>query len=554
MNFLNDRKRVGVMRNLPAFFIILLLMLPVLFLILRLDFGFNENWIHFKTYLLGDAASNTALLVIGTVLTSGTIGVLLAYGVTVYDFPFRRAIRWLLYLPLTIPPYIAAYVYSGMTSYTGVIQTTLRGWGIILEPGSMSISSIKGAVFIYTITLYPYVYGIVRSFLENHSAGFIETARLHGFKAWRILFKVIFPLVRIPLIGGATLVIMEVTSDYGVVKYFGIRTLSSSIFSLWFGMGDSGVAVRLSFYIMVAIIVFLALEDLFRGGRRYGVSGMQPRRIEPVLLKGFKGKALSTMMISFLLISFIVPVLQMIYWATMAYEKVRLDNLSVIAFDSLFYSLLAAAIIILISVALCHLQRWLNPNFKKVVGKLTQTGYAVPGAIIAIGTIMAFVSIDSTLYPLYKWIDPSTKKLVLSTSTIMLLFAFVIRYMSIGYNTVNSGFSKIGTGFNDAARIMGKTPRRALLQVEIPMMLNSLASGFLLVFIDIMKELPLTLLLRPFNFNTLASRAYEYANDERILESSIPSLLIIGICMVSIAVFVAINRKSRKGDKFDVEN
>jgi iron(III) transport system permease protein len=200
------------------------------------------------------------------------------------------------------------------------------------------------------------------------------------------------------------------------------------------------------------------------------------------------------------------------------------------------------------------LQRWLNPNFKKAVGKLTQTGYAVPGAIIAIGTIMAFVSIDSTLYPLYKLIDPSTKKLVLSTSTIMLLFAFVIRYMSIGYNTVNSGFSKIGTGFNDAARIMGKTPGRALLQVEIPMMLNSLASGFLLVFIDIMKELPLTLLLRPFNFNTLASRAYEYANDERILESSIPSLLIIVICMVSIAVFVAINRKSRKGDKFDVEN
>jgi iron(III) transport system permease protein len=528
-----------------AFLSIIIINLPIIAIVSRVNFSSNSNWKHFKQYLLPDAVSNTLLLVIITLLLSGTIGVLLATAVALFDFPLKRFFEWVLYIPITIPPYIAAYVYAGMLSYTGIIQRLCRGWGISFPPEWLDIMNVRGAVFIYSITLYPYIYGVIKSFLENHSGNLIDTARVLGYKPVKLFIKVILPLIRIPLIGGLMLVMMEVVSDYGVIKYFNIQTVSSTIFNSWFGMGETGVSIRLSFYVMIFIIALQVIEEIMRGRKKYNLGSGRARPITAIKLKGFKRYAMIFFLILFITVAFLIPVGQMVVWAILAFQKVSLANLSQIIFNTLLYSTLATIIILILNILIAHSRRWMSTKSGFIMSKLTQLGYSMPGAIIAIGTITIFVAFDGLLHPLYRFFDPNAKKLLLSTSVTMLVFAFVVRYMAIGYNSVNSAFAKVGLKYNDAARTLGISRTKAMLKVELPMLKNSLIAGFILTFIDILKELPLTLLLRPFNYNTLASRVYEYANDERIHEASVPALIIIFLSILAVILLVRIN--SRKG-------
>ncbi|MDK2810298.1 MAG: iron(III) transport system permease protein [Petroclostridium sp.] len=541
---MNIQRKVS-MRSVLAFLSIIIINLPIIAIVSRVNFSSNSNWKHFKQYLLPDAVSNTLLLVIITLLLSGTIGVLLATAVALFDFPLKRFFEWVLYIPITIPPYIAAYVYAGMLSYTGIIQRLCRGWGISFPPEWLDIMNVRGAVFIYSITLYPYIYGVIKSFLENHSGNLIDTARVLGYKPVKLFIKVILPLIRIPLIGGLMLVMMEVVSDYGVIKYFNIQTVSSTIFNSWFGMGETGVSIRLSFYVMIFIIALQVIEEIMRGRKKYNLGSGRARPITAIKLKGFKRYAMIFFLILFITVAFLIPVGQMVVWAILAFQKVSLANLSQIIFNTLLYSTLATIIILILNILIAHSRRWMSTKSGFIMSKLTQLGYSMPGAIIAIGTITIFVAFDGLLHPLYRFFDPNAKKLLLSTSVTMLVFAFVVRYMAIGYNSVNSAFAKVGLKYNDAARTLGISRTKAMLKVELPMLKNSLIAGFILTFIDILKELPLTLLLRPFNYNTLASRVYEYANDERIHEASVPALIIIFLSILAVILLVRIN--SRKG-------
>lgn len=530
-----------------SFLILFSAVLPVLAILLKVDFSGSEEWTRFSEYLLQDAVVQTLTIVFFSLLLSSFIGVTLAVLVAMFDFPFRSFFKWLFYLPLTIPPYIAAYVFAGMLGYTGAVQTTLRNYGIIVSPGSLDIMNIRGAVVIYAITLYPYVYAPVRSFLENHASELIEVARLHGYSPSRIFMKVVLPLIRLPLAGGLTLVMMEIIGDYGVARYFNLKTVSSAIFGSWFGSGDTGVALRLSFYLMVIVVGFLFIDDMTRGRKRYGMQGV--RQLKPYRLKGAWKLLVITILTLSSLIVFFIPVGQMLHWAVVSFGKVNLGETGRIVSDTLTYSLLASLIILIVNTLIVSTSRWLPKGVSKLMTKLSQLGYSIPGAVIAIGTITLFVWFDSNLFPIYRWFDPGVRKLVLSTSTAMLTYAFVVRYMAAGYNSVSSGFSKIGTRYSEAAQTLGKGRLYALWKVELPVIKGSLVTGFILTFIDILKELPLTLLLRPFNFNTLATRSYEYANDERIMEASVPALMIILICMMALLAFAAVNRQ--KGVKTD---
>lgn len=540
-----NTKGKASMRVVLAFLSIIIINLPIIAIVNRVDFSPSGNWEHYKQYLLQDAVGNTLILVIYALLLSGAIGILLAVAVALFDFPLKRFFEWVLYIPIAIPPFIAAYVYAGMLSYTGIIQRLCRDFGLSLHREWLDIMNIRGAVFIYSITLYPYIYGAVKSFLENHSGNFIDTARVLGYKPVKVFIKVILPLVRIPLIGGLMLVMMEIVSDYGVIKYFNIPTVSSVIFKSWFGMGETGVAFRLSFYVMISIIGLQTIEEIIRGRKKYNLVIGRTKPITAIKLKGFKGYAVSISLTIFIAAAFLIPVGQLIVWAILAFEKVRLPDLSQIILSTLFYSTLATLVILPLNIWIAHSRRWMSAKSGFIMGKLTQLGYSMPGAIIAIGTITIFVGLDGLLYPLYHYFDPNVKKLLLSTSIIMLVFAFIVRYMAIGFNSVNSAFAKVGVKYNEAARTLGMGRTKAMLKVELPMLKNSLIAGFILTFIDIIKELPLTLLLRPFNYNTLASKAYEYANDERIHEASVPALIIIFLSTLAVILLTRIN--SRKG-------
>lgn len=526
--------------------IVVILLSPILLLALRTWGLETDNWEHLWNYLLGEAVITTLWLAFLSVFGAGVVGVLGAWLVSCYDFPFRRTFEWLFMLPIAIPPYIAAYVYAGTLSYTGSLQATARSFGLLIPQNWLDIMSLPGASFIFIITLYPYVYIIVKSFLKQHSAQFIENAQVMGYGSFGILMKIILPLIRIPLMGALILVLMETVSDYGVVKYYGLQTVSTLIFKAWFGLRDLGLAGRLSLGLLMGILIILSSEEWIRGRRGYsmgaGKSGdITLRKLQPkgsILALGF----LSTV----IMIAFVIPVGQMIFWAALAWENVDVVGIFKVFKNTVIMSGLATMIILLISILIGHRTRFMGNRFSVVINRLTQVGYSVPGAIIAVGTLILFVSLDGLLYPMYQFFNPETKKLILTSGLVMLLFAYVVRYLAIGYNSVQAGFTKIGNRFREASTVLGYSTGETLLKVEMPMLRRSLMAGFILVFIDVLKELPLTLLLRPFNYDSLATMVYVYAGDERIHEASIPSLAIVGISLIAVLLLEILNQQKKE--------
>ncbi|CDF59273.1 Ferric iron ABC transporter, permease protein [Thermobrachium celere DSM 8682] len=464
------------------------------------------------------------------------IGVLSAYFITFYDFPFRKFFKWVLVLPMAIPPYIGAYTYNGLLSYTGIIQTTLRNrFGILVNQKYFNIMSLKGAIFILTLFLFPYVYLITKSFLEKQSATLVESAKLLGKSNIEIFFKVIIPISRVAIVSGATLVALEVLSDYGVVAYFGVQTFTTAIFKTWFSLGDVESSVRIAAILMVGVVFVILFEKFFRGRKKYSYSSTKIRPVVRKRLKGIKKNLVIMFFTIIFLFSFLIPTLQLMYFAFLTYKRVLNMSFIVMTLNSLALSILAAIIITIISLIIGNYCRINESNLSKIISKITMIGYSIPAAVIAISVILLFVNIDRKLKWFYLIINPNSKTLVLSTSIFMLLFAYIIRFIGVSYQAIEAGYEKMGKSFFEASRLLGQNTIKTFLKIDIPMLKPAIISSLVLVFIDIIKELPLTLLLRPFNFNTLATRTFDYAADEMLQEAAVPAIIIILISIVAIS-------------------
>lgn len=531
-----------VLSVLVAFFVIL----PNINIFINVFSKPNENWNHITQYLLQEYITSSLLLVILTVVFAVLIGTSLSWLISAYDFPMRNFFKWAFILPLAVPPYIAAYTYNGLLNYTGVVQKFIREvLELQVNQKYFDMMSIKGAVFIFTMFLFPYVYMITRSFLEKQSASLIENARLLGRNSFEIFFLVILPISRGAIIGGASLVVLEVLNDFGVVKYFGINTFSTAIFKTWFGMGDVDSAIKLSAILMVVVFAILILEKLLRGRKRYSYSTTKVRPIIRKKLTGIKGAGAFTFSFIIFAFSFLIPTLQLLYWSTLTYKKVLNMKFVSLILNSLSSSIIATVFIIAAAVIVANYTRISEGFVSRFFSKAITLGYSIPGAVIAIGVIVFFIGIDQNLQWLYRLLGISSRGLVLSTSIVMLIFAYVIRFLAIGYNSIEAGFEKIGKRFFEASRMLGMNVTETFFKVDLKMIKPAMISGSLLVFIDVLKELPLTLILRPFNFNTLATKAHEYANDEMIHEASIASLIIIFLSVVSI--YLLYKSGKRKG-------
>jgi iron(III) transport system permease protein len=521
------------------------ILLPMLFIFFSIFQEPNENWFHIKEYLLKNYVKNTIILVLSTGFFAGFLGVTLAWLVAAYDFPFKKFFRWGLVLPLAIPPYIAAYTYRTMLSYTGVVQSTFRNhFDYRIDPEMLSFSNLRGAVFIFSFFLFPYVYMITRPFLENQSTAFIESARLLGRKPLAVFLKVILPLSRPAIVGGTILVIYEVLSDYGVTSYFGIHTITTAIFQTWFGMYDVDSALRLAAWLMTVVVGIIILERLLRRRRRYSLN-VKSRPLAPVKLKGIPAIAATLYCTSVLLVGFIIPFVQLIAWARLTFSKVWNESFFTLIYQTVYVALIATTIVLVISVVVANVCRS-QSTFSYVLSKLVTSGYSIPGAIIAIGVLALFISLDKHLAPLYAYLGLGEAKLVLSLSIVMLIFGYAIRFMATGYNSVEVGFEKMGSKFSEASRMLGLGKTRTFFKIEFPLLRGALFSGFILTFVEIIKELPLALLLRPFNFDTLATKTFQFAKDERIHEASISSLFIIAISILSVIVFQMIDKRVKQ--------
>jgi iron(III) transport system permease protein len=521
------------------------ILLPILYVFLEIFQHPNENWYQIREYLLKNYVANTVILVSITGLLTIFLGVTLAWLTSAYDFPLRKFFRWGLILPLAIPPYIAAYTYRTMLSYTGIVQSTLRNQlDFQVNPDILAFSSLRGAIFIFTMFLFPYVYIIARAFLESQSSSYIENARLLGRKPTAVFFKVVLPLARPAIIGGAGLVIFEVLSDYGVTSYFGIHTITTAIFQTWFGMYDVDTAMRLAAWLMFIIIGVFILERLLRQRKRYHLSN-KSKPLVPIKLKGLPRVAAFLFCSIVLSLGFMIPLIQLIAWAGMTFYKVWDISFFTLLTQTVSIAAISTLIIIIVSTVIANVCRskW---AFSYMLSKVIISGYSIPGAIIAIGVLAVFIKLDKTLAPFYSYIGLGKAPLILSMSIMMLIVGYIIRFMATGFNAVEVGFEKIGTKYTEASRLLGHGVTKTFFRVELPLIKGALFSGFILTFVEICKELPLVLLLRPFNFETLATKTFQYAKDEMIHEAAIPSLMIIGISTMSVVVFHLIDKRVKK--------
>ena len=520
-----------------SFMALVLIVLPGLVVLVELFAPINDNWQHIQEYLLPTYIRNTLVILLATGVLTTIIGTSLAWFVTVYDFPFRRFFKWALILPLAIPPYIGAYTYHGILNYTGVLQTTLRNeFDIRVDQTYFNIMTIPGTVFIFTLFLYPYIYTITRAFLHNQSSSMIENARILGRGSWDIFFTVVIPISRVAIIGGVSLVLMEVLNDYGVVKYFGIQTFSTAIFSTWFGMRDTSSALKLAGALMILVIAILTMERLVRGRKQFSYATTKVKPLKPRPLTGWHRYAVLAYVATVFGIAFLIPFVQLLAWTVLTFEQVFTRTFFTLVFNTVSVAFIATVIILVFALIIANYTRLFPSNWTRVISKVTTLGYSIPGAAIAIAVITLFLLLDEWVLNVALALDLG-QTFVFRTTLIMLIFAYVIRFLAIGYNSIESGFEKVGKSFTEASRMLGWGTVQTFFRVDIPMIKGAIMSAFILVFIDIMKELPLTLFLQPFNFSTLATQAFKYVSDEKIHEAALASILIV--LMSGLLIFVS---------------
>ncbi len=488
---------------------------------------FNEPtavWVHIKENLLFGYTMNTILLVSLSMLFSGVIGTVMAYFVTCYDFYGRKILSILLYFPLAIPPYIGAYVYVDMFQKGGLIANIIKT--------TIPIHSLWMSVFVFTLFLYPYVYIGVRGYLSNNMAGYIENARLLKKSEFEIFLKVILPISKYAIFSGMVFVGLEVLGDFGVVQYLGVQTFATAIFKSWINFKDFDSAIRLSGVLVLVVLFLLVVKYKLVNKKQPSATTTKTRALQRHKLSKLSQVGMAGVGFSILLLSFALPIYQLIQWALMSYSRVRYVNLVDMLKNTLFISIGIALLIVILATIISSYTRVSSKSIKLVYGKMSILPYAIPGSVMAMMFIVFFKKLDDFFM------------LSIGTTIFMLLTAYVIRYLGIAYENLENGYKKIGIRYHEASRTLGEGYYRTLFKVDIPILKPFLFSAFSLVFLDLIKELPLTLVLRPFNFNTLSTQVYQYASDEMVEESAVPSIIIIALSMI--IVYGLVKKKRRR--------
>lgn len=485
----------------------------------------SSTWEHVLNVTLPSITQTTLLLVFATMIITGVIGVVNAYLIVTFEFKFRCIIRFLLYFPLAIPPYIFAYVLTHFLGFTGIIQTTLRAFNIH-KPQWFEWNSLVIAIIVFSLTLYPYVYISTKSFLERFMGNYIETARTLGSRSTGIFFKIALPLAMSAFVGGMVLVGLEVIGDYATVVYLNVPTFSIAIFRSWFALRDFDSALRLSGILLMIVFVILMSEHVLRKNTKQ----ILPANIRPLKrkqLKGIKHVAILVYFFSLLFVALGLPLLHLLRWATITYQRISWQGFGIHFFNTMFLGLVVTGAIVVIAFIIANYTRLRHSVWSVVTSKVTLLGYSIPGPVMAILVLFTFITLSRQF------------NLMLTAGLGMLIYGLIIRYLGLGYQNIEWGFKKIGLKNNEISQTLGKSYVQGLFQIEVPLLKSSLLAAFALVFIDVIKELPLTLNLRPFNYHTLATRVYQYAGDERLFESAIPSLAIIIISVLFLYPVIA---------------
>ncbi len=509
------------------------------------------NFQHLMDTVLPVYVLNSLLLMAGVAVGTSLLGVSTAWLATLFDFPGRRVFEWALLLPLAMPAYIIAYSYTGLLEYAGPVQLGLRelmGWSR-QDYWFPPIRSLGGATAMLSLVLYPYVYLLARAAFISQSVCLLEASRSLGCAGSSAFFRVALPLARPAIVTGLALVMMETLADFGTVEYFGVQTFTTGIFRTWFGLYDTAGAARLAGILLVFVLSLLALERISRQRAKYHFTTERVMPLRPTALSGWRAALACTVCLLPVVLGFVLPAAQL---GTLAlrhwHETLDADFLQLMA-NSVSLALTASVVILIPALLLALAQRNSRSRFVQILIRLCTSGYAIPGTVVAIGVLIPLGAIDN-------WVDLWAEEtfafrtgLLLSGSLFALIFAYTVRFLAVALNTVESGLQKIKPSVDEAARTLGCSEGQVLRRIHLPVVRGSVLTAVLIVFVDVLKELPATLVLRPFNFNTLAVRTYELASDERLAEAALPALTIVACGLIPVIVLSRAIRQSRPGSQ-----
>jgi iron(III) transport system permease protein len=522
-------KRIGPLGG-TALFIAAVLGLPVLSVVTSVFQGAGETWSHLAATALPRYVWNTALLLLAVAWGVVSMGVLSAWLVTAYRFPGRGLLQWALMMPLAMPAYVMAYAYTDWLQFTGPVQSALRsltGWQA-REYWFPEIRSLFGAAAMLSFALYPYVYLIARTAFHELPRSAVEAARLAGHGAWAAFFRVAVPLARPAIVAGASLALMETLADFGTVSYFAVEVFTTGIFKAWLSMGDAVAAAQLSTYLLVFVALVLGLERASRGRAAY-YSATSRKPAPPQRLTGASAAVALLACAAPIFFGFALPALllgQLAWGEKTAYASARFAAL---VGNSFSLAGLTAVFAVVLAALMAYAARLTKSPIVTAANRMASLGYAIPGAVIAVGVLVPLGRLDNALAG---WIEQAfgvKTGLLLTGTVIALVYAYLVRLLAVSLQTTEAGLAKITPHMEDAARSLGSTAAGALGRVHVPLIAPSLATAALLVFVDVLKELPATFALRPFNFDTLAIEAYNLAKDERLAEAAVPSLVIVAV-------------------------
>ena len=523
--------------------------LPVLVILGHILVPAGDIWSHLAATVLPRYLTNTLLLVLGVGVGTLVIGTGTAWLVVMCRFPGKRLFEWAMLLPLAVPTYVIAYAYTDFLQYSGPLQSALReafGWsrGDYWFP---DIRSLPSAAILVTLVLYPYVYMLARAAFLEQSVCMLDVGRSLGRGPWQMFTQVAVPLARPALVGGVSLALMETLNEFGAMQYFGVDTFTTGIYRTWFGLGEQVAAAQLAACLLAFVILLVLLERWSRGKRRYHHTSHRYQQLPEYRLTGIRAFAASLACTLPVLIGFVAPCLLLAEMALRKGDSVLGGAFLEYAGNSLMLALVAAAVAVGMAVILSYGARLMPGQLTRTATRIAALGYAIPGSVVAVGILIPFAWIDNHLNQLYKGYTGEVFGLLFSGTAFILIYAYVVRFLAVSFNAVEASLEKVTPSMDAAARTLGETATGTLRKIHTPIMRGSLLAAAILVFVDVMKELPATIILRPFNFDTLAVRAHNLAADERLAEASTASLAIVAVGIIPVILLSVAMRRSRPG-------
>lgn len=508
--------------------------LAIVFLSLRPQ----ENiWPHLLNTVLPGYMWQTLELMVGVGFLTFVIGTATAWVVTMYEFPLRRILQWGCFMPLAMPSYIVSYTYVDFLNYAGPVQTWLRGAAGWATPGDYyfpEIRSMAGAIFVLSMVLYPYVFMTARASFLRQPVSQLEVARTLGKTTWGAFFAVALPQARPAIVVGITLALMECLNDIAAVGFFGVRTLTLGIYTTWLGQGNIGGAAQLAGVLLIFVLGLSWVERRARSQQPSSRQTPQQAASRRPSLTGWRGIGALLICLAPVFFGFILPGLILLKFAFEQFSNSFSAPYFIAAWHSLVLSGLAGIVVVGLGLILAYAYRARRTLGIRLVIRLASIGYAIPGTVLGIGVLIPFAAFDNGLDAFLRASFGISTGLLLSGTVIAVVFAYSVRFLAISFGSLESGLEKVTPNLTAAARTLGRTPFKTMIEVDLPILRPALVTAALLVFVDCMKELPATLILRPFDFDTLATLVFTLTSLDQLEQSAAPALTIVAAGLIPI--------------------